>query len=98
MDEYDRAPDGRVRGFVRNSDLTLTPEDYYFDFVQGMDEIGYDGYIGYELCHPLPQVNGQPAGLDFADKNAQLAAEYMRGLITKHRETQLERKSLTPAT
>ena len=96
--EYDRAPDGRVRGFVRNPDLTLTPEDYYFDFVQGMDEIGYDGYIGYELCHPLPQVNGQPAGLDFADKNAQLAAEYMRGLITKNRETQLERKSLTPAT
>ena len=48
-----------------------------------MDEIGYEGYIGYELCHPLPQMNGRPADLDFADKNAQLAAEYMRGLMTR---------------
>ena len=57
-------PDGSVRGFVRNPDLTLTPEDYYADFAQGMHEIGYDGYIGYELCHPLPQVDGEPVGLD----------------------------------
>ena len=63
-----------------------------------MDEIGYDGYIGYELCHPLPEINGKPAGLDFADKNAQLAAEYMRGLIARNRQTQADRRSLTPST
>ena len=24
-----------------------------------MQEIGYDGYIGYELCHPIPHVDGE---------------------------------------
>ena len=46
-----------------------------------MKEIGYAGYIGFELCHPLPVINGQTVGIEFADQNAQLAAEYMRGLI-----------------
>src|SRR3990170_794890 len=44
--EYDRDPDGVVRGFDRNPDLTLTPENYYADFAEGMQEIGYEGYIG----------------------------------------------------
>jgi len=79
--EYEQAADGSVRGNVRNPDLTLTPETYYPDFVQGMQEIGYEGYLGYELCHPLPPVNGAPASLAFADINAKLAAEYMRGLV-----------------
>jgi sugar phosphate isomerase/epimerase len=81
--EYDREPDGAVRGYVRNPDLTLTPESYYADFIQGMRDIDYEGYLGYELCHPLPKVNGEPVGIEFADKNAQLAAEYMRGIITQ---------------
>ncbi len=68
--EYDREADGSVKG-----------ADFYPRFVTAMREIGYDGYISYELCHPLPVVDGQTVGLDFADKNAQLAAEYMRGLL-----------------
>ena len=79
--EYERAADGSVRGLVRNPDETLTPEDYYLDFALGMQEIGYDGYIGYELCHPLPKINGEPVGIEFADLNARLAAEYMRGIL-----------------
>lgn len=79
--EYQRAADGSVHGLVRNPDETLTPEDYYLDFALGMQEIGYDGYIGYELCHPLPKVNGEPVGIEFADLNARLAAEYMRGIL-----------------
>jgi hypothetical protein len=45
----------------------------------------YDkGYAGFELCHPLPVVDGQTVGLDFVDKNAQLAAEYnMRGVLAQ---------------
>jgi sugar phosphate isomerase/epimerase len=79
--EYERGADGTVRGLVRNPDETLTPEDYYLDFALGMQEIGYAGYIGYELCHPIPDVNGVPVGLEFADLNARLAAEYMRGIV-----------------
>jgi len=79
--EYERQPDGSVLGLVRHPDLTLTPENYYAEFVQGMRDIGYEGYIGYELCHSLPPVSGEPAGIELADTNAQLAAEYMRALV-----------------
>ena len=79
--EYERATDDSVRGLVRNPDETLTPEDYYLDFALGMQEIGYDGFTGYELCHPLPLIDGEPAGIEFADLNARLAAEYMRGIL-----------------
>ena len=85
--EYQRAADGSVRGLVRNPDETLTPEDYYLDFALGMQEIGYDGYIGYELCHPIPNVNGEPVGIEFADLNARLAAEYMRGILAQAART-----------
>jgi len=83
--EYAQSANGSVQGYVRNPDLTLTPETYYADFVEGMRGIGYEGYLGYELCHPLPPVNGEPAGLAFADTNAKLAAEYMRGIVERSR-------------
>ena len=81
--EYDRDQDGRIRGVVWNRDGSRTPEHYYDDFVRGMADINYEGYVGFELCHPLPQTDGVTVGLEFADINAQLAAEYMRGLITE---------------
>jgi sugar phosphate isomerase/epimerase len=85
--EYDRQSDGSVRSYVRQADGSLTPEDFYADFVRGLAEIGYDGYIGYELCHPLPAIDGVTVGLDFADTNAQLAAEYMRAVIAGVEQT-----------
>jgi sugar phosphate isomerase/epimerase len=78
--EYERRPDGSVLGNIRHPDGTLTPEDYYAEFAQGMREIGYEGFTGYELCHPLPQIEGQTVGIEFADLNAELAAEYMRAI------------------
>ena len=45
-----------------------------------MLDIVYRGCTSYELCHPLPVVNGNTVDLEFADKNAQLAAEFMRGV------------------
>jgi sugar phosphate isomerase/epimerase len=92
--EYERAVNGSVRGLVRRPDDTLTPEDYYLDFAIGMQEIGYDGYIGYELCHPIPDVNGVPAGLEFADLNARLAAEYMRGILAEAAKSAAVAKSI----
>jgi sugar phosphate isomerase/epimerase len=86
--EYERAADGSVRGYDRNPDLTLTPLNYYADFAQGMQEIGYEGYVGYELCHPLPKVNGETVGIEFADNNARLAAEYMRAIVTDAKRSQ----------
>ena len=68
--EYEEAADGTVKG-----------APFYAPFARAMHDIGYSGYIGYELCHPLPVVNGQTVGIEFADKNARLAAEFMRGVI-----------------
>ena len=79
--EYERDGQGGVKGMVAHPDGSRTPEDFYAEFVRGMADIHYDGYIGYELCHPLPQQDGITVGLDFADRNAQLAAEYLRALI-----------------
>lgn len=68
--EYERGPDGKVIG-----------EEFYRYFIKAMHEIGYNGYMSYELCHPLPVVNGETVGIEYAEKNAMLAAEFMNGLI-----------------
>jgi len=81
--EYEESPDGEVQGFVRWRDGRLTPENFYSDFAAGMLDIGYKGYTGYELCHPLPLANGKLARIDFVDKNACLAAKFMRGVLNK---------------
>jgi sugar phosphate isomerase/epimerase len=74
--EYERRPDESILGNVRHPDDSLTRENYYAEFAQGMRDIAYEGYIGYELCHALPPGSD----LKFADRNAQLAAEYMRAI------------------
>ncbi len=56
-------------------------EEYLPDFVNAMNAIGYDGWYSYELCHPLPVVNGEKVGIDFVEKNAELACELMKGLL-----------------
>ena len=70
--EYQRGADGKVVG-----------EEFYRHFVKAMNEIGYAGYLSYELCHTLPIVNGQTVGIEFAEKNARMAAEFMNGIINE---------------
>jgi sugar phosphate isomerase/epimerase len=69
-DIYDRDKDGKVKG-----------ADYYTYFIRAMHEIGFSGYLGYELCHPLPIENGQTVGIEYAERKAQEAVEFMKGLI-----------------
>jgi len=69
--EYDRGADG----------ITVKGDEKALAEMLGLLDIGYKGYAGFELCHPLPVVNGQTVGLDFVDKNAQLAKEYMRNIL-----------------
>lgn len=80
--EFERRNDGSIRGFERNDGVIGEETSrYYRDFVRSMNEIGYDGYIGYELCHQLPVVDGQTVDIGYADQNARMAAEFMRELI-----------------
>jgi len=67
----------------RNADGSVKGQDFYLPFVKAMLEIGYRGYLGYELCHPLPVVNGQTVGIEYVDTSARLAAEFMRGVIAQ---------------
>lgn len=74
--EFDRGPAG----------ITVKGDEKALAEMRGLFDIGYKGYAGFELCHPLPVVKGQTVGLDFVDKNAQLAAEYMRGILAEARK------------
>ncbi len=76
--EYDRGAEA----------ITVKGDEKCLGEMLGLFDIGYQGYAGFELCHPLPVVNGQTVGLDFVDKNAQLAAEYMRGILAEARKQQ----------
>lgn len=78
--EYERDSDGAVRPCDPKSGKPA-PEEFSLAFVRAMREIGYQGFVGYELCHPLPVINGETVGVEYAEKNAQLACEYMRALI-----------------
>ncbi len=75
-DEYDRL----------NGKIVPKEDEFAVDQAAGLLEINYKGYLGYELCHPLPMVNGQLPGIDFVDKNVQLAAEFMREAIAEARK------------
>jgi sugar phosphate isomerase/epimerase len=80
--EFERLPDGSIRGYERNDGVVGgETNQYYRDFVAAMRTIGYQGYFSYELCHQLPVVNGQTVGIEFADRNAELAAEFMRQIF-----------------
>ena len=67
---YDRDADGKVNG-----------AEYYKHFIGAMHEIGFKGYLGYELCHPLPVENGQTVGIEYAQKKAQEGCEFMKRMI-----------------
>jgi len=80
--EFEQQADGSIKGVERNDGvLGCETRPYYQEFVKAMNEIGYEGYISYELCHELPVVAGQTVGIDFAHLNARLAAQFMRQLI-----------------
>jgi sugar phosphate isomerase/epimerase len=80
--EFERLPDGSIRGYERNDGVVgEETRQYYQDFARAMREIGYRGYISYELCHQLPMENGRTVGIEFAHRNAALAAEFMRQII-----------------
>ncbi|MBS1872131.1 MAG: sugar phosphate isomerase/epimerase [Acidobacteria bacterium] len=61
--------------------IVVTGDEKALGEAKGLLAVGYRGYAGFELCHPLPLIDGQAPGLDFVDKNAVLAAEYMRSII-----------------
>jgi sugar phosphate isomerase/epimerase len=80
--EFERRANGTIRGYdVFDGAIRGDTNQYYRDFADAMRAIDYRGYISYELCHPLPVVEGRPVDIAYAHQQAQLAAEFMRELI-----------------
>jgi sugar phosphate isomerase/epimerase len=57
----------------------------YEHFLGLMQEIGYDGYICYELCHPLHGQDHEWLGLDYVDEQVKLAHEFMSARLAQSR-------------
>ncbi len=74
--EYDEGPGG----------IALKGDEKALGETLGLLDIGYRGWAGFELCHPLPVVNGQTVGIDFVDKNARLALVYLRNIFAEARK------------
>ncbi len=84
--EFGRSNSGQIvdireHDAERTTNQSMKVEHYLPTFVKAMQEIGYGGYYSYELCHPLPVVNGEKVGIDFVDNCAGLACKMLKGLV-----------------
>lgn len=77
--EYDRKIDGRI---VQRKLRPDRKDVNYPVFVEALAEIGYNGYLSYELCHPF-KVEGKYCKLEDSKEQSALAIEYMRNIISK---------------
>lgn len=55
----------------------------YVHYIQLMNEIGYNGYFTFELCHPLYNKDHSRAGIEFVDEQVRFAWEYMANILKK---------------
>jgi len=54
----------------------------YPAFVKALKEIGYEGYLCYEFCHPCLGEDREVMGLDEVTRQVGLAARYMKKLLS----------------
>ena len=76
--EFCRDEQGRVQ--QKALDFGKPLPDYAY-FIELMREIGFDGYFGYELCHPVLSEAHEPMGLTYVDEQVKLAREFLGGLL-----------------
>jgi len=55
----------------------------YDHYIQLMNEIGFNGYFTFELCHSLYEKNHAVAGIEFVHEQVSLACQFMAGIIKK---------------
>jgi sugar phosphate isomerase/epimerase len=85
--EWGRDKDGQIIDIMeyrrqKDPDGKIIKEEFYPPFIKAMKNVGYNGYMSYELCHPLPVKNGKTVGIEYADQCAELACEMMKNLIS----------------
>jgi sugar phosphate isomerase/epimerase len=55
----------------------------YAHYIQLMNEIGYNGYFTFELCHQLLNEDHTRAGIEFVHEQVILAREFMANIINQ---------------
>jgi sugar phosphate isomerase/epimerase len=74
----------RVDGKVKQRAFEFDkPIPDYTQFVQLMREIGYEGYICYELCHPFVDDRHRLRGIDAVDEQVRLARDFMADILSQ---------------
>jgi sugar phosphate isomerase/epimerase len=79
--------------YYRDENKVIKPKllDYYAGgimpdyghYIQLMNEIGYNGYFTFELCHGLFNEDHTDAGIEFVHEQVALAREYLANIINK---------------
>jgi sugar phosphate isomerase/epimerase len=82
QDENGKITDIQTYGREIGPDGKPIAVEFYPRFAEAMKNIGYSGYFSYELCHPLPVINGKKAGIEYAESCARNACRMMKGLIS----------------
>ncbi len=78
--EYYRDENRIVRQKAISGRFGRTLPDYSH-YMALMNEIGYNGYFTFELCHPVLNEDHTPAGIDYVHEQVSLAREYMSNII-----------------
>ena len=78
--EFERDGKGKAKPKVY-FDKFDKPLPDYAHFIGMMNEIGYNGYFTFELCHPVIDDKYRPAGIGYVDEQAKMAQEFMREII-----------------
>jgi len=87
--EFVKTPDGKITQKV-SADLKWVN---YEAFLRALKDIGYEGFLSYELCHPFLPEGHEYGTLDQVDEQVMMANQYMRELLQK-----IESKEVMPGT
>lgn len=79
--EYYRDPSGVVKQ-KRMAHRFGEPLPDYRHYIGLMNEIGFNGYFTFELCHPVLNDDHTRAGIDYVHEQVKLAHEFMAGIVT----------------
>jgi len=77
--EFYREENGKIAQRVFGSRRNLIN---YPVFVKTLTEIGYNGYLSYELCHPF-KIGNKYAKLEDSEEQAAFALEYIRNILSE---------------
>jgi len=78
--EYYRDEKGSVMQKTIDTRFGETQPDYGH-YIGLMNEIGYNGYFTFELCHPVINDDHTPAGIEYVHEQVAMAREYMKNII-----------------